>query len=217
MRRSRVQSEAVGSTIALSRADRAMTREQISRRAGVSRDTVRRVEEGDPAVQLDTLCAVGSAVGLDVVVRAYPARPLSLRDSGQLHVAELLCSLAHASWKPVLELAAGDHGEAADIGFFGAREIIDTEIDRLILDLQAQHRRNSRKREYLAAHHQRPVRLVMVIEDTKRNRAALAAHVAFVRTVLPAGSREVLTALRTGKPLGRDGLLWLRRRQPPRR
>lgn len=217
MKRSRAQSESVGSTIALSRADRAATREQISRRAGVSRDTVRRVEEGDPGVQLDTLCAVGSAVGLDVVVRAYPADPPSLRDSGQLQLAELICSLTHTSWTPELELAAGDHGEAADIGFFGAREIIDTEIDRLILDFQGQHRRNSRKREYLAARHQRPVRLVMVVEDTNRNRAAIAAHAAFVRTALPADSREVLRALRTGEPLGRDGLLWIRRRQPPRR
>lgn len=197
------------------RAEHALTLEQVGRRAGVSPDTVRRVEAGEPGVRIDTLCAVGTAVSLDVVVRAYRSRPPSLRDSGQLKVAEVMCSIAHASWDRVLELRAGDHGEAADIGFFGPREIIDAEIDRLILDYQDQHRRNVQKRDYLAARHQRPVRLVMVIEDTVRNRTAIAPHLSLIRSALPAGSRDVLRALRTGEPLGRDGLLWIRRHRPP--
>jgi transcriptional regulator with XRE-family HTH domain len=190
------------------RAEHALTLEQVGRRAGVSPDTVRRVEAGEPGVRIDTLCAVGTAVSLDVVVRAYRSRPPSLRDSGQLEIAEIVCSR-------VLELRAGDHGEAVDIGFLGRREIIDTEIDRLILDFQDQHRRNALKRDYLAARHQRPVRLVMVIEDTTRNRAAVAPHLPFITSALPAASREVLRALRTGEPLGRDGLLWIRRNRPP--
>jgi len=205
----------VATEIKGSRAEHAMTRKRVSQRAGVSSDTARRIEDGDPSVQLDTLCAVGAAVGLDIVVRAYRSRPPSLRDSGQLEVAQIVCSIAHPAWDPVLELAAGDHGEAVDIGLFSAREIIDTEIDRLILDFQGQYRRNTQKREYLAAQHQRPVRLVMVVEDTARNRTALAPHLAFIRSALPAGSREVLKALRTGEPLGRDGLMWIRRNRLP--
>lgn len=192
-----------------------MTLERVGHRADVSPDTVRRVEAGEPGVRLDTLCAVGAAVNLDVVVRAYRCGPPSLRDSGQLQIAEIVCSIAHPAWDRVLELGAGDHGEAADIGFFGAREIIDIEIDRLILDFQDQHRRNVLKRDYLAVRHQRPVRLVMVIEDTTRNRAAIAPHLPVIRSALPAGSREVLRAMRTGEPLGRDGLLWIRRNRPP--
>ena len=65
-------------------------------------------------------------------------------------------------------MSAGDHGEAIDVGLFGAREILAIEIDRLILDWQKQHRRNTLKRDYLAARHRRPVRLVMAIEDTAR-------------------------------------------------
>ena len=197
------------------RAEHALTLEQVGRRASVSPDTVRRVEAGEPGVRIDTLCAVGTAVRLDVVVRAYRSQPPSLRDSGQLEIAEMVCSVAHPAWDRVLELRAGDRGEAVDIGFFGAREVIDAEIDRLILDLQDQYRRNALKRDHLAARHQRPVRLVMVIEDTTRNRSAVAPHLAFISSVLPAGSRDVLRALRTGEPLGRDGLLWIRRNRPP--
>ena len=216
-RRAQVQSETVGGEIRMARGEHGLTRAQASRRAGVSPDTQRRVEEGDAGISITTLCAVGEAVGLDVVVRAYPRRGHSLRDTGQLAVAQLLCAIAHPSWTAALEVPAGDHGEACDIGFFGATEIIDTEIDRMILDFQAHYRRNTSKREYLADRHQRPVRLLMVVEDTVRNRRALAPHAEFIRSALPAGSRETLQALRNGSPLGRDGLLWIRRRKPPNR
>ena len=198
------------------RAQHGLTRPQVSRRAGVSTDTVRRIEGGDPHAQLDTLCAVGVAVGLDLVLRVYPSRPPSLRDSGQLEIAQLIRSMAHPSWESLLEMAAGENGEAIDIGLLGAREILDAEIERLILDFQAQYRRNARKRDFLAAQHQRPVRLVMVVEDTIRNRSAVGPHLALIRSALPAGTREIRRALVTGQPLGRDGLMWIRRSRGPR-
>ena len=218
-RRANRQAERYGADVRNARADRGLTLRQVGLRAGVSPDTARRVEHGDAGAELDTLCAVGAAVGLDLVLQAYPANPPSLRDSGQLIVAQFLCSAAHPSWKAELEVPAGDHGEAIDVGLFGAREIIDIEVDRLILDWQRQHRRNALKRDYLAARHRRPVRLVMAIEDTARNRTAVAPHLPLIREALPAGTREVLRAMRSGEPLGRDGLIWIRRSRisPPRR
>ena len=52
----------------------------------------------------------------------------------------------------------------------------------------------------------------MVVEDTERNRAVAREHAAVIGAMLPAGSREVMRALRTGEPLGRDGILWVRPR-----
>jgi len=216
MRRIRDQAQRFGREVAIARAEHGMSRREVSRRSGVSADTVGRIEAGDPALQVDTLCAVCEAVGLDLVVNLYRGRQPSLRDAGQLRVAQILVGLAHPSLEARLEMTAGEHGEAADVVLFGASEILDAEIDRLILDFQGQYRRNVRKRDWIAAHHQRPVRLVMVLEDAPRNRAAVAPHSSFIRSVLPAGSREILEALRTGRPLGRDGLLWIRRRDPPR-
>lgn len=204
-----------GREIAGARSAHAMTRAQVSARAGVSPDTERRIERGEVGVQVDTLCAVAEAVGLDLVLGAYPGKQPRLRDSGQLQIAGILTRLLHPSWEPRFEVTAGDHGEAVDIGLFGPSEIIDTEIERRFEDFQDRYRRCAKKRDWLAAHHQRPVRLVMVIEDTPRNRAALRPHAALIRSILPAGTREVLRALRTGQPLGSDGLLWIRRREPP--
>ncbi len=192
-----------------------MTRVTASRRAGVSPDTERRVEFGEPGVSISTICAVGQAVGIDIVLRAYRARPIGLRDSGQLTVAEHIRRLATQHWTVALELPAGEHGEACDVVLYGPLEIIDIEIDRRLVDFQAQYRRNVQKRDYLAARHERPVRLVMAVEDTRRNRAALEPHARLVGTALPGTSREVLGAIRGGRPLGADGLLWIRPRRMP--
>lgn len=214
-RRAQAQADSIGGEIKIGRGEHGLTRAHAARRAGVSPDTQRRVEEGDPGVSLATLCAVGEAAGLEVVVRGYRGRGHSLRDTGQMTIVELVCALAHPSWQADLEVRAGDHGEACDIGFYGPMEIINAEVERMILDFQAMHRRNARKRAYLAARHQRPVRLVIILEDTQRNRTAMALHASLISTAYPAASREVLHALRTGEPLRRDGLLWIRRRKPP--
>lgn len=214
-RRARRQAESFGSDVIMARARIGASLRSVGRRAGVSVDAVRRVESGDPAVQLDTLCAVGEAVGLDLVLKGYPTPGPSLRDTRQLEIARILAGLAHPSWRSQLEVRAGEHGEAVDIGFFGALEILASEIDRVVPDFQDTHRRNTRKRDFLAGIHQRPVRLVMVVQDTARNRQAFEPHLDLIRSALPAGSREVLAALRSGEPLGRDGLLWMRPYRPP--
>lgn len=191
-----------------------MTVRQVAARAGVAWETVARSELGDPKLSLDLLAAITEAVGLDLVLSVYPGRPPSLRDTGQLALARMLIGIAHPSLTPELEVNIGPHGESIDLVFFGPSEIIAFEIERLYTDHQGQYRRANGKREALAARHQRPVRLVLAIQDTRRNRAAVDRHEPVIRTSLPAGSREILRAIREGTPLGRDGLLWLRK--PPR-
>lgn len=93
---------------------------------------------------------------------------------------------------------------------FGADELIHIEIERRILDFQAQLRSALRKREFLTAAGDRPVRLVLAVLATTRNRASLAEHRRLLDQHLPATSREVMRALRDGTPLGRDGLFWVR-------
>jgi transcriptional regulator with XRE-family HTH domain len=216
-RRAEEQAARLGVRVKQARSEMALPRSRIAALAHVAASTVQRVEAGDPSVQLDTLCSVAGAVGLDLVIQAYPGRPPSLRDSGQLALAEMLAAIAHVRLRPALEVRAGEHGESADQVFFGTDEIIHVEIERMLLDFQAQLRAALRKREFLKARHARPIRLVLAVEDTSRNRRTVGNHQAFIRTALPAGSREILQALRTGEPLGRDGVLWIRRRRPTHR
>lgn len=201
----------VGGDIDTSRSSLGRSVEEVARRAGVASSTVVRAIHGDPGVHLDTLCAVAQAAGLRLSVKAYPGGSVSLRDSGQLRVAEYLAALAHPSLKPALELPVGDpFGRAADIVFFGPEEILHQEIERRLIDLQESLRSATVKRDALQARHQRPVRLILVVEDAARNREIVRAHESLIRRVLPATSTEILRSMRAGTVLGKDGLLWVR-------
>jgi hypothetical protein len=204
--------ESIGHEVTLARTNLALSRYAAARVAGVSPETQQRVEDGDPRVGIDTACRVAATVGLKVWAKAFPARTASLRDTGQLRIASFLQSIASDTFRRALELGLGN-GRSIDTVLFGPMEIIAMEIERLIADFQAQYRAAAAKRDDLALLHQRPVRLVLVIEDSRRNRAALREHAALIRSTLPAGSREVLRALRAGEPLGRDGILWVRPRR----
>jgi hypothetical protein len=184
-----------------------------ARRAGISWATWNAIELGSPRTTLAKLCAVGDAIGLDLVLQAYPGRPPSLRDSGQLAIAQALMAVAHGSIQPRIELLVGKNGRAIDLVLFSPVEIVAIEIERMAVDFQAQLRRADEKRSALAERHHRPVRLVLAVEDTRKNRAVVGPHLDLIRRALPAGSREVLAAIRAGRALGRDGLLWVRRRR----
>ena len=202
----------VGREVTLARTNLGLTVTAAARIAGVAPATQRRVEIGDPTIGFRTACRVSSAVGLKVWSKAFPAATPSLRDTGQLLAADYLMAMAHPSLRASVEHHLNS-GRSIDIAFFGPEEILATEIERLLADWQAQYRSADAKRDELAEAHQRPVRLILAVEDTRRNRAVVVEHSALTRSMLPAGSREILAALRTGAPLGRDGLLWVRRRR----
>lgn len=201
----------IGTDIDTSRCALAMTIGDVARRAHVAPSTVVRVIHGDGGAHLDTVCAVAAAVGLSVGAKVFPSAQPSLRDTGQLRLAEFLVGQGDQRLRAALELPVGDaFGRAADLVFFGADEIIHAEIERRLPDFQAPYRAATVKRDALQAKHSRPVRLVLVIEDTRRNRALVAPHGALIRGALPATSSDILRALRNGTPLGHDGLLWVR-------
>ena len=208
----RESSLAVGREVTLARANLGMSVTAAARIAGLAPLTQRRVEAGDPSVGLATLCRAAAVVGLKVWVRAFPIGPTSLRDSGQLRIAEFLRSMTASRMQVELEHAVGDQ-RSIDVAAFGPSELLAIEIERLLTDFQAQYRQADAKRVALAERHRRPVRLVLVVEDTRHNRRAVEDHTTLIRSALPAGTREILGVLRTGRELGRDGLAWVRPRR----
>lgn len=212
-RRANEQLHRMAIEIRNARSSLALSRNQVARLASVAPSTVQRLEAGSLDTGVGTLVDVMMAVGLNLVLNAYPGRGPRLRDSGQLELAAQLLGLAAPYWTGRLEVSAGQHGESADLVLYGAEEVIHIEIERRIVDLQGQLRPALRKREVIASRTDRPVRLVMAIEDGRRNRAVIELHLPLIRRSFPADSRAVLAALRSGRPLESDGLLWLRRKR----
>jgi hypothetical protein len=96
----------------------------------------------------------------------------------------------------------------------GASEIIHLEIERALFDVQAQLRRGLLKRDALSQRHDRPVRFVLAIPDTARNRRHLTTVGDLLRRTLPQTSKTVWARIRDGRPLGADGVLVLRMKPP---
>jgi hypothetical protein len=183
--------------------------------AGLSQQETSKAEQGRTDLSLDARCRLAAACGHELGWRVYPVATVRLRDSGQLALAQVITAAAHPSWTAKLEVlvAAGD-ARAADLVLTNAREAIHIEIERALVDFQAQLRSAQLKREGLAARAQGPVRLVIAVPGTKATRGRLAPFAQLITQVMPAGSREIWRSIRTGEPLNSDGILFVR--VPPR-
>ena len=98
---------------------------------------------------------------------------------------------------------------AADLVLIGPEEAIHIEVERGIVDFQAQLRACQLKRQALTELLDRPVRLVVAVPGTRRMREKMAALQPGLGVALPLPSAVVLRSIRTGAPLGGDGLLFL--------
>lgn len=192
-----------------------LTQTDLARLAGVSQQLASWAELGRGNISLEARSRLAAACGHELGWRLYPVATVRLRDSGQLALAQAIVGAAHPSWRPRLEVpvAPGDP-RAADLLLIGATEIIHVEIERALVDFQAQLRSAHVKRESLAAQDQRPIRLVIAVPDTTASRTRLAPFADLVARTLPATSRAVLRAIRDGEPLGGDGILFVRAPRP---
>jgi transcriptional regulator with XRE-family HTH domain len=188
-----------------------LTQRDMGRVALISQQQVSLVERGIGDLSLISRCRLAAACGHELGWRLYPVATVRLRDSGQLALAQAITAEAHASWHARVEVpvAPGD-ARAADLLLTGPAEVLHVEIERALVDFQAQLRSAQLKREALAAREERPVRLVVAVPDTRATRARLAPFGQLLAQAMPASSREIWRAIRTGGRLRSDGILFVR-------
>lgn len=188
-----------------------LTEARLAQLAGLSQSEVSRAERGAGDHSLEARCRLAAACGHELGWRLYPVATVRLRDSGQLTIAQAIVSAASAQWTPHLEapVAPGDR-RAADLLLTSAAEIVHVEVERALVDLQAQLRSAQLKREAFVARADRPVRLVLALPDTRAIRARLDPFGELISRGLPLSSRSIWAALRSGEPLGGDGILFVR-------
>ncbi len=213
--RSRLLARRFGRELRIARVTAGLTQRRLARLAGTTQQEVSRAELGDPGVGLEVRCRLASGCGHELWWRLDPVASVRLRDSGQLRVADAIVGAVHPAWTARLEVpvARGDR-RSADVVLAHARELVEVEIERALVDFQAQLRAGQLKRRSLAERETRPVRLVIAVPDTSATRARIRPHLDVISRALPAGSRRIWAALRSGEPIGTDGLLFVR--PPPR-
>jgi transcriptional regulator with XRE-family HTH domain len=213
-RRGRLVAARFGTELRIARTAAGLTQAQLGRRASVSQQVVSQAERGDAGISLDARCRLAAAAGHEVAIRLYPVATVPLRDSGQILIADAIAAVASPSWQIRLEEPIGP-GEmrAADMLLIGTAEVLHIEIERKIVDLQAQLRSAQLKRSALAERMDRPLRLVLALPAGLAARRLLEAHGGLVLQSLPAASDLVWRAIRRGVALGQDGLLFVRPRR----
>jgi transcriptional regulator with XRE-family HTH domain len=190
-----------------------MTQAQLAHLAGVSQSLVTKAEAGNSGISLDLRARLAAACGHELSVRLFPVRAVRLRDSGQLEIANLIVTEAHHSVRVTMEVPTGPGPyQAADLVLRGPEEVVHIEIERAIVDFQAQLRSATLKRESFAEREGRPVRLVIAVPDTPAVRLRLAGHEQLLAAALPMQTASIWRAIRRGQPIGADGILFVRRR-----
>ncbi|HJP70736.1 MAG TPA: helix-turn-helix transcriptional regulator [Candidatus Limnocylindria bacterium] len=202
----------VGNDIKLLRLSSGQTQRQISARAGIAQSFESAIERGIQPASMEVLASLAAAGGGRLVVRVSPGDGISLRDSGQLEVVQLIAGECHRRWRKTVERAVGRPPDrrAADLVVEIAEEVDMIEVERAWVDHQAQYRPLQLKRQALAEELGRRVNLIIGLLDTDRSRSAMAGYEAVIRDTLPVSSRRIWSSLRSGEPIGGDGILWIR-------
>lgn len=194
-----------------------LTQAQLGMRAEVSQEAVSAAERGTRHPSWDVACRLAAGCGTELSIRLYPADGVSLRDSGQMRLAEEIATAAHPAWHIRLEHPVGDGSRRAhDIVMELASEIDAVEIERGFADVQGQLRAAQLKRDVLAQRSDRPVRLILAVPDTASVRRVVREHAALFARTMPIPSRRIWQAIRSGTPIGGDGILFVPPATPAR-
>jgi transcriptional regulator with XRE-family HTH domain len=206
-----------GRELRVARMTAGLTQAEMARLAAVSQQEASKTERGAADISLEARCRLAAACGHELGWRLYPVATVRLRDSGQMALAQAIVGAAHPSWRARLEVpvAPGDP-RAADLVLAGETEIIHIEIERALVDFQAQLRSAQLKRQLLEADDERPIRLVIAVPATTRSRERLAPYTQLIGQTMPAPSRRVWRAIARGEPVGGDGILFVAQRPTKR-
>jgi transcriptional regulator with XRE-family HTH domain len=190
----------------LARTGAGLSQADVGRAVGSSHARIGRFERGDVEYpDLEFLAAYCAVLGLDLAIRAYPAGN-PIRDRAQLALLERLRSRLHPSlrWRTEVPIPIEGDPRAWDAEITGKQPEpwrARIEAETRIADGQALERRLALKlRDDPGGH------LILLVSDTRANRAALRSLGDGVTEFLRLWTREVLAALGNGLDPGGSGI-----------
>jgi transcriptional regulator with XRE-family HTH domain len=184
----------------------------VGRAASLSAAQVSRIERGlAPSATIEQLARIGSTVGLRVRLRAYPGDD-PIRDIAQVRLLERCRKRLHADLTVRTEVPLPIVGDLRAWDAFIERlrptkdsgASLPVEAETRIADYQAQSRRLALKmRDGGVAH------VLLVVSNTRANRAAVSAVGDALRELFPIPARQALYALAAGVHPGGSSLVFL--------
>ena len=183
--------------------------ESVGRSSGISPSQAGRIERGClPTASVEQLAKVGAAVGLDIRVRAYPG-PDPVLEAGQVALLGRLRLRLHPNllFRSEVPLPILGDQRAWD-GFIdrltGVANQLPVEAESRLIDGQGQLRRVMLKLRDSGLEH-----VLLLLADTRLNRAAVAATAAAFAVDFPVSPRRALAALAAGQHPGGSAVVLL--------
>ena len=174
----------------------------------MSRSRYGRIERGeDPQVSVDELARIGAALGLELSVRFFPAGD-AVRDAGHRAVLARLRAACHPTLRFRTEVPLPRPGDqrAWDAIIDGFRPSLScaVEAETRPSDEQALSRKLALKRRDGGA-----ARLLLLLPDTRHNRAFIRSASERLGTEFPVPGRRAVELLRAGVDPGGDSIVLL--------
>jgi transcriptional regulator with XRE-family HTH domain len=195
----------IGEELREARIQAGLTQRELSAIVGISPAEISRIERGrSPHIAYETLVLLGSALGLDIPLRAYP-NGAPVRDAPQLALLARFRDLLPTGHRHRTEVPLGIAGDlrAWDEVIDGRGWSLPVEAETRVRDVQALLRRLA-----LKCHDARVQTMLLVVADTRHNRHVLRLAAADFAAAFPVRGRDALAALRRGeKPAGSAILL----------
>ena len=195
-RRGRLQLEALVRDLIAARLSAGLSQASVAAGLGISRSLVGAWEVGRIEPAAAQLFAWGSAVGLDVSLRAFPGGS-PLRDAGQLRILARFRATIGDRWSWRTEVSVThDPNDRRALDALLVREQRRAGVEAVgrLIDAQAQVRPILLKQEAAGL-----ARLVLVLGDSGHNRAAVIAGRPTLEPAFPCPARRALAALRAGE------------------
>ena len=210
-RRGRRMLLSLGEEFRASRLAAGLTLGEAANAVGISGAELSRVERGlAPWLDILTASKVGAVVGLDVSVRAFPGGN-PLRDAAHSRMFAAFRDLLGPGLRLRAEVPVTDGPDSRGWdGFLDDRaDVAAVELESRVSDGQALSRRLALKQRdgHVAC-------LILVVLDTRSNRAALRLAGPVLESQFPGRDHDIRAALSNGRIPQRSGVLLLR--IPPR-
>jgi transcriptional regulator with XRE-family HTH domain len=175
----------------------------VARAAGLSQSKISRTENDKRTrLTIDDLTCHASALGLRISIGTFPVGE-PVRDAPQLRLLGRLRPHVGAGYRWRSEVLVGGPGDfrAWDLVLYGPGSVgIDAETR--LRDIQATQRRCEAKWRDSGLD-----RIVLLVGATKHNLAVLREHRTSLYSTFPAGTAEILHALREGRLPERNGIV----------
>ena len=209
----------VGDDLTQARLDAGASKAAVARAAGIDRTFYGRIEAGDAHPSLETLVAIGVALGSDVSIRMFTGTGSPLTDHVSAAMTQSLLGELAPVWRPHLEVAVWRPARGVIDLVLERRDtasLVAGEVQSWLRRLEQLVRWSGQKADSLGSSTLvggRPTPLVsglLVVRSTDANRTVARAYEAVMRTAYPARTADAVASLREGEPWPGAAIVWVR-------